>query len=179
MKMTKGNYLILFVLALIFSLPGLTAYISYLHPQWFLTNTINKGELLKPSPLFAEIAEGKPKWRLVYWYPEQCKEACLQQVDKLARVRLALGRHLYEVDEWLVVSQENQQDDEAISKILQEQDIHLLQLSHARLARLPVLSDKPKTFIANAKGSLILAYQEQAKPEDIYQDLKQLLKKSG
>ncbi len=179
MKMTKRNYLILFLLALIFAAPGLTALYSYQHPQWFLVNTTNKGELLNPPLLFSEIAKDQSKWRLIYWYPENCEAACLKKVDKLARIRLALGRHLYEVDEWLVVAKETQLVDEKLEKILHEHDIHLLRLSTATLAKLPVFNKTPRIFIANSKGYLVLAYKENAKPEDIYQDMKQLLKKSG
>ncbi|MBA3537720.1 MAG: hypothetical protein H0T84_14110 [Tatlockia sp.] len=179
MKMTKRNYLILFLLALIFAAPGLTAYLSYRHPQWFLVNTTNKGELLNPPLLFSVIAQSKPKWRLIYWYPNACEAACLRQVDKLARIRLALGRHLYEVDEWLILAKESQQADETMEKTLREQDIHIMPISSAIVASIPVFTKKPQIFIANSEGYLVLAYKENAKPQDIYQDLKQLLKKSG
>jgi hypothetical protein len=177
--MTKRNYLILLLLALIFAAPGITAYTSYLHPQWFLVNTTNKGELLNPPLLFADIADSKPNWRLIYWYPDNCQAACLQEVDRLARIRLALGRHLYEVDEWLVVAKESQQIEKTMEKTLHEHDIHMMRISSARVKSLPVFGNKPKIFIANSNGYLVLAYKENTKPQDIYQDLKQLLKKSG
>ncbi|CDZ77513.1 hypothetical protein BN59_01796 [Legionella massiliensis] len=171
MKMTKRNYFILLVLALIFAAPGITAYLYYLNPQWLTAATTNKGTLLTPPVLFSEIAQGKPKWRLVYWYPENCEAACLQEADKLARVRLALGRHLYEVDEWLVLAEQNQQVQGAIASSLKETDIHVLSLAKA----LPILDEKPKVFIANPKGYLVLAYGDDAKPQDIFHDIKQLL----
>ncbi|MBA2709290.1 MAG: hypothetical protein H0U57_01660 [Tatlockia sp.] len=179
MKITKRNYLILFVLALIFTAPGLIAFISYQHPQLFLVNTTNKGELLNPPVLFNDIASDQSKWRLIYWHPENCEATCLKKIDKLARIRLALGRHLYEVEEWLVVAKDNQQIDAKMEKLLNEHDIHLLRISSTTMSKLPVFNSKPKIFIANSKGYLVLAYKENSKPQDIYQDMKQLLKKSG
>ncbi len=177
--MTKRNYLILFLLALIFAAPGITAYLYYLNPQLLLAEKTNKGELLNPPVLFANIADGKLKWRLVYWYPEQCKADCLREVDKLGRIRLALGRRLYEVDEWLVLTQTSPKTERDLTTVLQDKDIHLLRLSPKDAAALPILGAKPKIFIADSGGYLVLAYEHTTRPVDIYNDIKQLLKKSG
>jgi hypothetical protein len=182
MKMTKRNYFILILLALIFSAPGLSAYLYYRNPQWLNANTTNKGELLTPPVLLSGLAQTTPKWRFVFWYPKHCETACLQEVDKLARIRLALGRHLYEVDEWLVVADQDKQAAPLVNS-LKEKDIQVLPLEKNLLEDLAVLGEKPRVFIANPKGYLILSYAENAKPQDIYHDIKQLLgtteKKSG
>ncbi len=169
MKMTKSNYVILLFLALLFAAPGLMAYLYYHNPQWLTANTANKGELLNP-PQFIKL-DNKAKWRLILWYPRHCEIACLQEVDKLARVRLALGRRFYEVDQWLVLGEESSQ---TLTRTLHEQDIHFL-----RLSRGAIFPDKPRIFIANPKGYLVLAYAETIKPKDIYHDINWLLKKGS
>lgn len=181
--MIKRNYFILLLLALLFAAPGLTAYLYYLHPQWLGATTTNKGELLTPPVLLTKVLSEKSKWRLIFWNPNNCEVACLQDLDRLARVRLALGRRLYEVEQWLVSAEGDQQMSMALTNTLQGQDIHVLRLSKNDRADLPVLKDEPEIFIANPDGYLVLAYPASAKPEDIYHDIKQLLntteKKSG
>lgn len=180
--MTKRNYLTLVLLALIFTAPGLTAYLYYRNPQWLSGATTNKGQLLNPPVLLSKVEDGKQKWRFVLWYPRHCEIQCLQAADKLARIRLALGRHLYEVDQWLLVSETSPAMQNADTQMLREHDIHVSRLSEATLKQLPVLTDKPRVLIANPKGYLVLAYEEDVNPKDIYQDIKRLLgteKKSG
>ncbi len=177
--MKKSNYLILILLILIFVAPGLSAYLYYRNPQLLSAAKTNKGELLSPAVLFAELADGKSKWRLVYWSGEYCEIDCLNEVDKLARIRLALGRRLYEVDEWLVLAKASKQTETDLGKTLQDKDIHLLNLPSGPEQHVAILGAKPKIFIADPKGFLILAYENNANPDAIYQDLRQLLKKSG
>ncbi|KTD31879.1 MULTISPECIES: hypothetical protein [Legionella] len=179
--MTKRNYLILLVLALLFAAPGLTAYLYYRNPQWLIVNTTNKGTLLNPPVLLSPMEDGKKKWRFVLWYPKNCDVDCLQKTDQLARIRLALGRHLYEVDQWLLLNEDCQPMQTAAAQALREQDIHVSRLSKKSLEHLPILTDTPKVFIANPQGYLVLTYVENAKPGDIYHDIKRLLstEKSG
>lgn len=179
--MTRRNYLVLLLLALLFAAPGITAYLYYLNPQWLGANTTNKGKLLNPPLLLSNVVDGRGKWRFVLWYPRNCDAKCLQKVDKLARVRLALGRYLYEVDQWLLLNEDSQQMESMALKTLQEQEVHVSRLSKDSLTNLPILASNPKIFIANPKGYLVLAYVENAKPGDIYHDIKRLLstEKSG
>lgn len=173
--MTKRNFLILILLALVFAAPGLTALLYYQNPQWLSAATTNKGELLTPPVLLPNIAQNKPKWRFVYWHPDRCEKTCLQEVDKLARVRLALGRHLYEVDELLLLADQPQEIGQHFVNSLEEKDIGVLSLPLDLVKNLAVLGDKPKIFIASPQGYLVLAYGKETSPQDIYHDIKQLL----
>jgi hypothetical protein len=169
MKKTRHNYFILLLLTLVFAAPGITAYLCYQHPKWLGAST-NKGKLIVPPVLFPSLEEGKEKWRLILWNPHSCEDTCLQQLDKLARIRLALGRHWYDVEQWLVLQSGNQ-----LSHSLPKQDIHVFSLAENAHAALSVLKDQPEVFIANPKGQLILAYTMIADSADIYHDLKQLI----
>jgi hypothetical protein len=172
---TKPNYLILFLLALVFASPGFFAYLYYQNPEWLGSTTTNKGALLRPPLLLTELGKATTKWRLLYWYPDNCEANCLQTMDKLARVRLALGRRLYQVDEYLVLPRAGQKTLEDIKSRLSENDIKVLALSGLAVNRIPVLNDKPRLFIANPSGYLVLTYEPEADPKDIYHDIKQLL----
>jgi hypothetical protein len=182
MKIVKRNYTILLLLAIIFACPGIAAYEFYNHPEWLKATALNKGELLNPPELLANI-NAKPKWRLILWNPGACELACREQVEKLARIRLALGRRLYLVDELLVMNNATPSLPKTFMKKLRDADIHLLLLSAEQRKKQALLTDKARIFIANPDDYLVLAYEVNGKSEDIFHDIGQLLhaaeKKSG
>lgn len=182
MKTVKRNYTILLLLALIFACPGIAAYEFYNHPEWLRATALNKGELLNPPELLANV-NAKPKWRLILWNPGNCGLSCQEQVEKLARIRLALGRRLYLVDELLVVNNQTPAMSRTFMKRLRDADIHLLSLSDEQRKKQASLTNNARIFIANPDDYLVLAYEANAKSEDIFHDIGQLLhtaeKKSG
>lgn len=174
MKTVKRNYIILLVLAVIFALPGLAAYELYAHPQWLSQAAINKGQLLSPPELLANV-NAKPKWRLILWNPGNCESPCLEQIEKLARVRLALGRRLYQVDELLVINKTANALSEDLLKAFADKDIRVLTLSDEQRLKQASLTNTAKIFIANPQDFLVLAYDINTKPGDIFHDIGQLL----
>lgn len=178
MKIVRRNYLVLLFLGLVFAAPGISAYFFYLHPEWLGEATTNKGVLLNPPALLTSMnGFNNTKWQLVLWSPTACGKTCLEQLDKLARVRLALGRHLYEVDSQLLLDTQAPQLSEQLIKALHDQDTHILTLTVGERERIPALQDRLEIFIANPEDYLVLAYQPTVKPEDIYHDIKHLLTK--
>lgn len=173
MKKIKNQKRVLIALALMFAAPAPIAYLFYKHPQWLGSQT-NKGELLKPAVSFAAI-DNREKWHLLLWNPGVCESICSQQLDKLARVRLALGRRLYEVEQWLVINETDPALSPALMNALHEQDIHILRLNQAQREASPLLPGEGRVFIADPNNYLILSYGLTAKSEDMYHDLKQLL----
>jgi len=168
--------LILLILVILFVLPGASAWLLYSHPQWLKAASTNKGTLLKPSPRVNELGN-RAKWRLIFWQNGDCKKKCLAQLDRLARIRLALGRRLYEVDEVLLQPVQSHTNDVEVDKLLQEHDIRVMHLPMARQD--PVLADKAQFFIASPDNYLVLKYPVQVKSEAIYQDIKKLLNNPG
>lgn len=176
MKLVRRNYSVLFLLGLLFAAPGISAYIFYLHPNWLGNTTTNKGRLLSPPVLLAH-SKTSPKWQLALWSPGACEQSCIAELDKLARIRLALGRHLYKVQPQLLLDAKAPPLTEPLAKALQEQDIHTTRLSQSERAKMPVLKDQLAIFIVNPDAYLVLAYNPTVKPEDIFHDLKQLVTK--
>ena len=174
MKKHLSKYYILLLLTLMFAAPGLAAYIFYQHPTWLGASTVNKGTLLSP-PIVLKSLDGENKWRIIFWNPGVCEQECLKQLNVLARVRLALGRKLYQVDQWLLLGNEVSSISDNINLILKEQDFHVAQLSADDMAQLTPVASGAKIFIANPDNYLILSYPSQANPNDIYKDLKLLL----
>lgn len=176
MRLVRRNYSILFLLGLLFAAPGISAYFFYMHPNWLGNATTNKGKLLNPPVLLAHTKTSS-KWQLVLWSPTACEQSCIAELDKLARIRLALGRHLYKVEPQLLLGVGTPPLSETLAKALHEQDIHTMRLLPGDREKMSVLSDHPEIFIVNPGAYLVLAYQPTVKPEDIFHDLKQLVSK--
>ena len=175
MKIVRGNYFILLLLGLVFLTPGISAYFFYTHPHWLAATPTNKGVFLNPPVLLAPLEPSGTKWRFVLWSPGACEASCIAQLDKLARIRLALGRRLYSVVTELVLGVNAPPLSDELVKALQERDIHTLKLGTATNESMLVLQNHLEIFIANPSNYLVLAYQPMVKPDDIYNDIKQLL----
>ncbi|WED43591.1 hypothetical protein [Legionella cardiaca] len=171
--MAKRNSLILLLLMLVFAAPGSIAYLCYTHPQWLGTATTNRGALLTPPVQFVKM-NANGKWRLILWNPGNCSKRCLQQLDKLARIRLALGRRLYDVEQWLIVDNKTTTLPPSLMNLLKEQDIRMLRLPEA-YTQPKVLTTESQVFIANPSDYLILKYALDAKSDAIFHDIKHLL----
>lgn len=173
MKKHWSNYFILLTLAILFATPGITAYLFYQHPGWLSAPKVNHGTLMNP-PVALSILDASSKWRLVYWNPGVCAQTCLKQIDKLARIRLALGRKLYLVEQRLII--DNLQDTtEAVKKTLKQRDFHVTHLSSEDFTKDTKLNPSEQIFIVNPDNYLVLSYKLEAKSDDIYKDLKLLL----
>jgi hypothetical protein len=176
MKPIRQHFFVLFMLASLFALPGLAAYIFYLHPQWLNSATTNRGRLIYPPLQLSQLGHTNAKWRFILWSPLQCDQQCQKEVDQLARVRLALGRHLYDVESYLLIRDDVSMPT-AFEQQLHDEDIHVVKLSNQSIGNLPVLTQHSEIFIANADNDLMLVYPVPAKPADIFHDIKLLLKK--
>lgn len=174
MKKHITKYYILLLLIFIFAAPGIAAYIVYQHPSWLGSSTVNKGTLLNPPTQITSLAKHS-KWRIIFWSPESCEASCLNHLDTLARIRLALGRKLYYVEQWLLLGNKVSQLGSATEDLLKEQDFNTSVLSPEDTEQLTAISTKAKIFIANPDNYLILSYPENVNPEDVYKDLKLLL----
>lgn len=174
----KRNNLLLLLLVFVFLAPGLAAYLFYSHPDWLNSGTVNRGTLLNP-PQQLTPATASHKWRIMLWNPQPCQTACKQQLDRLARIRLALGRRLYEVEQDLVTRTATEELSAEDYKTLREQDITLIRLSSEQKDKLSALTDNAQIFIVNPENYLILSYAVNAQSSDIFHDIKHLLRQNA
>lgn len=178
---STNKYYIVLLLIILFAAPGIAAYVFYQHPGWLGTTRINKGTLLNP-PAMLNVLDDQKKWRIVFWTPEQCEAACLKQLETLAKVRLALGRKLYQVDQWLILGDKAPSLSPKMKSTLKELEFHVVQLSDADVRVQGNLFADANIFLADPNNYLILSYSSEARPADVYKDLKLLLnttEKSG
>jgi hypothetical protein len=174
MKKQITKYYIVLILLILFTAPGVTAYLFYTHPSWLGSARTNKGQLLS-KPLELTSIEGKKKWQLLFWTPNSCGQECLKQIDTLARVRLALGRRLYLVEQKLMLGANQSTQIAKIKEELNDKDVQISILSTVDKQHLEQLTKKPRIFIMNPDNYLVLSYKSGVKPEHIYKDLKILL----
>lgn len=161
----------LLLLLLIFIMPGLSAYYFYTHPQWLSKSTTNRGQLVeKPQ----QISLGtEKKWGLVLWWNKPCDSACIQQLDKLARIRLALGRRLYQVNMYLLLPENIAAPSLETQQMLKEKGIEIKRISVENPQKLPF--SKETLAISDPKNFVVLTYALGQNPMDIFADMKQLL----
>jgi hypothetical protein len=174
MKLTYRYPVILFVLVLLFALPGISALFLFAHPQWLPAGNTNKGHLLQPS-VFLHMPVQDKKWQLLFWAPDGCETQCLTQLDKLARVRLALGRRLYHVHVTLLRPAKSQLLSATTLQFLKERTISSIDLSFDESTQLLHMAANAALFIANPDGYLVLSYAADAEADDVFHDIKQLL----
>ena len=184
MKIMSRHSLILYLLALVFFAPGLAALYFFHHPSMLAGSSTNKGEFMRPAQLIKSFTrlkgkskpldDGKPKWHLVLWDPNECQDECIQLLEKLTRIRLALGRHFYDVNEALLVREAPIPDNPKLSE-WQARGVDVVRLSNEDEGILLAISKESRIFIANPSGYLIFSYGLTTPPDDIYRDLKQLL----
>lgn len=171
--MFKKNYLSLILLIVLFIVPGIAAYIVYTHPTLLGDNSTNHGKFVKPPLLIKELPKGK-KWYLAYYAKDKCMVECMGNLDKLARIRLALGRHLYDVDGYLFLSSNAQELSIEQEKLLHDINIFVLKFAEEN-SDYQNLFKENAYFIVNPDGYVVLAFNPSSLSEDIFQDLKKLV----
>lgn len=170
---TSRHYVIFILLVIIFSLPGLSAYLYYHHPDWLTPMKTNQGVLFSPSVKLPSLEAGQ-SWHLLLWYPTACGTPCMQVLDKLGRIRLALGRRLYDLDLTLLLSPHAERVSTAQMDSLHQQAMDVITLTARDVALLT--PNEARILIADPRGYLVLSYPAGSAPEPIYHDLKQLIK---
>lgn len=176
MKNKYRSQITLLLLVLLFAAPGLSAYFFYFHPQWLSASTINRGQLLNPPILLKQLGTDS-KWRLAIWAGESCDATCSDQLDKLERIRVALGRRLYDVELSLLIDAKAAPMTPELTDALQKQGFSVVRLSADESQVLYSLNNQPKFFIANPDHYLVLAYPLSAESDDLFHDIKHLLTK--
>ncbi len=178
MKTKHRHAVMLLLLVCLFAAPGITAYFIFYHPQWLSPATTNKGQLLNPPVLLSELGHDS-RWHLLLWTPVVCDKDCVAQMDKLARIRLALGRRLYNVDLGLLSGANENPVPGAFASAFREQKVEVMTLSSDESKRWALSHKNPELFIADPDNYLVLAYPVTAQPDDLYHDIKHLLMKGN
>jgi len=167
----KRPYLVLTALLFLFAAPGIVAYLVYTHPSWLQAST-NRGHLLQPAPRLQSMGQHK-KWQLLLWSPAGCDAECARRMNDLARIRLSLGRRLYHVDIILAMPMTAPKISIALQQQLRHDDARLLRMDAEDEATLGLTT---AIYIVNPAHDVILAYTPTQVEDDIFHDLKIVVK---
>lgn len=172
--MTRRTLFVLVCLLILFLSPGLLAIYAYQHPEQVASSFTNEGELIKP-PIWVPFWEESKQWHLLIFITEPCDNTCFKLLDQVARVRLALGRRLYQVDLdlWLApsVSHLTQQS----KKILDSVGIHYKKLTCEDDILLSKLPKNSKIYLVAPEGHIMMQYSLQIAPRALFHDMKTVL----
>jgi hypothetical protein len=171
----RNNSWSLIILILLFVAPGVAAVVFYNHPTWLGGSETNRGTFVKQPAVF-NYFDKSDNWRLVFYSPSVCDETCMQKLDSLARVRLALGRQLYNVDTYLLLDNNTKSISKKKSQLLDAADVSVLKFPAKDGSNNSLFGAKPAFYIINPKNYIILTYDASSPPDDIFQDIKKLVK---
>lgn len=184
--MNKKAIMTIGILIGIFVLPFYLAYHFYFHANGMFSLK-NRGTLLQPAVQLKKLnlvhRDGKgfksdpekPIWSIMYLRQQACDESCKRNLYKINQLWVALGADHDRVQRILITTAQQQQH--VFNKFVRKyyHRVHLLLIPQKNLQW---LADKGAIFIMDPRGLIILAYPEDAPPDDIYDDLKRLLKVS-
>lgn len=165
-----------------FFVPASVAWLLFF-TGWTPNFTTNHGTLIEP-PAAIESAYRTPAgdpipatgfhgaWTLLLHVPDACDAACVAEIDRLRRVRLALAQHADRVRLALVSSSATGD--------------YGTPLAHYRLADpasvasvSPVLAASAGLVLVDPRGYAMMSYAPDAEPSGLLKDLKKLLKISN
>lgn len=195
----KNRFLLLLLLAS-FVIPFVVGDLAY-RLGWYKGGQTNHGQLIEPPVAFADLkatdAAAVPlgdgfvgkEWWLVYVLPADCDQACRNRLFQMRQVRVALGKESDRVRQVLIQTGTPSAETEALiaaefsgfARIQAEAAV----LDEALLRSGPKAAEAGRLYVMDPMGWLMLSYEPEpdeaasvVKAEDIFNDLKKLLKAS-
>jgi len=168
--------LIFILLVMTFMLPLLGAYWLHRHPEMLgLERTTNYGRWVKAKIDFPQAIHAARPWKLVFWHPQACDDACFEHLNQLAKLRLAMGRKLYLLDICLYTDALFPLPPDELKR-MQQNDIHWAYAGpktttkwNANFAASPIILFSPE-------GQALLMYPGDFSSKKMYNDLQRLMK---
>lgn len=149
--------------------------------------TVNNGVLVTPQPVLESglsAADGAPldrstfagRWTMLLVSRDDCRQACLETLDQLKRVQIALNQDMDRVQLGLVLL------NEAAAPEVPIKDLLLLRAGEAQLRdwRLPEAGTLDQTVhLVDPRAFRMMAYPAPLDARGLLKDLKRLLKLSS
>ena len=179
----KHNPLVPWLVALAVFGPFGVAMLVYYGPwgrNW-LPQLAGQRELLRaPVPLPPEWLPGESgasSWLLIYARMSPCEQQCALELDRLSRVRQALGRDQERVQRALWYAGE-------AARLPADPELRVQRLDEAKGRAVAAALDPERigngrVYVADPRGSVILSYPAGVEQKELLRDLKRLLAGSG
>lgn len=169
------KYISVITLVFIFSLPFFSAVYLFMHPGlWKKFSTTNYGQWAPKIDWPFNHSKARP-WQISLWQEMPCKESCVNTLDKIARIRLAMGRKLYEVDIVLVVP-EGAPISPVLKKQLKEWNLYFKYLPDNQIVSWKKGFQQFPIVLFGPEHQAVLMYPENFDSKKMYHDLQVLIK---
>ena len=169
------KYRSLLFLIVLFSLPMVAAYYIFSQPMLLRKlSTTNHGQWAPEVSWQLHKDKARP-WQLVLWNDGPCEQVCMHKLDQLARIRLAMGRKLYELDLILVIP-EGMVVSDAQRAQLKENNIYYQYLPLEEVSVWGKKFQKQPIVLFSPQHQAILMYSTALEPKKMFHDLQVLIK---
>lgn len=175
MTSLRRNKGILALLAFMFALPGIAAYLIYTHTDWLRSNTTNQGVFVQSSFQLPQSEGIERKWHIVLWSPQTCGHDCKELLNRMAKVRLALGRRFFDVELDILLGPDADDKMADLDGYLTGKQDKVIKLTNDEWQKRPGLVSDTGAFIVNPDGFFLLYYANLKEPHAMFRDLKHLL----
>ena len=172
----KNKNLTLLLLAVLFLIPVLVAHQLSRHPEWIQgINPTNYGTFVDKPMVWHHKGDEKRPWQLVLWQNNPCDKQCLQQLDELARIRLAMGRKVYLMNIWLFCPEDVKLSADEIQRF-QQQDIHVAYASSKEQVQWNHVFATHPIVLVSPEHKTLMMYDFNPNPKKMYHDFQLLMK---
>ena len=165
----------LYILVGLFIIPILAAhYVFSQRLDWVSGQGSNYGQLIQQAVVWQTGAHPRP-WQLAFVVDGQCQQDCLATLDKLSRLRLSMGRKLYDLD-LVLVFKPKQQPGAKLQSQLDSQNIVWASLSAETFQQwAQVFKDRPIILFGPTRQA-VLNYPLLFQSNKMAHDLQLLIK---
>jgi hypothetical protein len=173
--MMQKRRLTLICLIAVFMLPMLGAYFFKKHPSWLGANqTTNYGTWVKAKIIWSKRSNQRP-WKLVYWHPNPCDDQCFATLNQLAKIRLAMGRKLYDLDIFLYTNEKNELKSQDLES-MQKQDLSLAYANQQQGSIWKSAFSQESIVLVSPENQVLMMYPQDFIAKKMYNDLQRLIK---
>lgn len=173
--MKNKKHIQIILLVVVFIIPTFVAYFLTKNPSLMQASaTTNYGEWV-PKTIPWPLEDKKRPWQLVLWQSKGCQDECMRQIGELAKIRLAMGRKVFDLNLWVVVPQRYQLKGEHI-KFLQNHDIQVGYFDEGIEKQWNEIIANTPIVLINPEKEALLMYPLNPQPKRLFHDLQLLIK---
>ena len=195
-EVKKSNKITIIMLVVMFVSPLLLSWFVFNHTDYLaMRGTSNKGDLIEPTKPLGDLALIDPfnderqdslyeKWSLVY-VSRVCEEQCMKNVYTIRQIHTMMDKHSLRVQKVLLLKDQAPAElKEELTEYVGQQFINNELIDVDNLINNFKLSesDDPleanRIYIVDPLGNLMMKFEPDSNPKDIYKDLKKLLRGS-
>lgn len=199
LKIRNKNRRSMILLALIFILPMLAAWIVYKNIHTFLpSGTQNYGELINPARPLSKFSlqqksgakfglkEMQGKWNIVYFGGNDCNKTCQEAISKVHQARLGQGADMHRVRDLYIDVEQGALTERTIAILKKLPDFSVLHGTDAEVKNLLAQfkatgvspTEEGRFFIVDPHANIMMTYKKTSYVRDLLKDLEHLLKYS-